>query len=77
MKLYYAIAAATVIVISVISTAQAKPINPINSDYVDCYTGLQNGVLIDQKTGEPIMSARCQDYSDGQYWTVGQYLRSR
>ena len=76
MKLFCAIATATVIGTSVINTAQAKPINPINSDYIDCYTGLQNGALIDQNAGEPIMSARCQDYSDGQYWTVGQYVRS-
>ena len=76
MKLFNAIAAAAVIGTSLINTAEAKPINPIKPEYMDCYTGLRNGALVDQNTGRPIMSARCQDYSDGQYWTVGQYVRS-
>ena len=71
------VAAAAVIGGSLICSAQAKPINPINPEYMDCYTGLRNGALVDQNSGRPIMSAHCQDYSDGQYWTVGQYVRSR
>ena len=55
--------------------AESSPINPINREYIDCYTGLRNGALVDQSTGRPIMSASCQDYSSGQYWTVGQYVR--
>ena len=56
--------------------SEANQINPINPEYIDCYTGLRNGALVDQSTGRPIMSASCQDYSTGQYWTVGQYVRS-
>ena len=51
--------------------------NPINPNLPDCMTGLRNGFLVNQETGQPMMTARCQDYEDGQYWTVGEYVRSR
>ena len=78
MKLFSSIAAAVVVSGSLINPASAGPkINPIDPNFPDCYTGLRNGFLVDQQTSEPIMSARCQDYADGQYWTVGEYVRSR
>lgn len=79
MKLFKTFAATASVITCCLSNpllAEAKPINSINPEYMDCHTGLRNGVLVDQSTGRPIMSARCQDYSDGQYWTVGQYVRS-
>ena len=79
MKLFKTLAATAAFITCCIGNqlpSEANPINPINSEYMDCYTGLRNGALVDQSTGRPIMSARCQDYSDGQYWTVGQYIRS-
>ena len=70
--------AAAVFSASFINSASACPkVNPIDPNLPDCLTGLRNGFLVDQQTGKPIMSARCQDYADGQYWTVGQYVRSR
>ena len=79
MKLFKTLAATAAFITCCIGNplaSEANPINPINSEYMDCYTFLRNGALVDQSTGRPIMSARCQDYSDDQYWTVGQYLRS-
>ena len=79
MKLFKTLAATAAFITCCIGNplpSEANPINPINSEYMDCYTGLRNGALVDQSIGRPIMSARCQDYSDGQYWTVGQYIRS-
>ena len=58
------------------STMDNQGLNPINLNLPDCVTGLRNGYLMDQQTGKPLMSAQCQDYADGQYWTVGQYIRS-
>ena len=58
------------------STMDNQGLNPINLNLPDCMTGLRNGYLMDQQTGKPLMSAQCQDYADGQYWTVGQYIRS-
>ena len=79
MKLFKTLAATAAFITCCIGNplpSEANPINPINSEYMDCYTGLRNGALVDQSTGRPIMRARCQDYSDGQYWSVGQYIRS-
>ena len=79
MKLFKTLAATAAFITCCIGNplpSEANPINPINSEYMDCYTGLRNGALVDQSTGRPIMSASCQDYSSGQYWTVGQYVRS-
>ena len=57
-------------------TMDNQGLNPVNLNLPDCVTGLRNGYLMDQQTGKPPMSAQCQDYADGQYWTVGQYIRS-
>ena len=79
MKLFKTLAATAAFITCCIGNplaSEANPINPINSEYMDCYTFLRNGALVDQSAGRPIMSARCQDYSDDQYWTVGQYIRS-
>ena len=59
------------------STMDNQDFNSINLNLPDCVTGLRNGYLVDQQTGKPLMSAQCQDYEDGQHWTVGQYIRSR
>ena len=59
------------------STMDNQEFNSINLNLPDCLTGLRNGYLVDQQTGKPLMSAQCQDYEDGLYWTVGQYIRSR
>ncbi|WP_413410322.1 hypothetical protein [Prochlorococcus sp. MIT 1313] len=79
MKLFsFTAASAAVFSASLINSVSAgQKINPIDPNLPDCLTGLRNGFLVDQQTGKPIMSARCQDYVDGQYWTVGQYVRSR
>ena len=34
--------------------------NPINPKLPDCMTGLRNGFLVNQQTGQPMMFARCQ-----------------
>ena len=41
--------------------------NPINLNLPDCVTGLRNGHLMDQQTGNPLMPAQCQDYADIHY----------
>ena len=51
--------------------------NPINLNLPDCVTGLWNSYLVGQQTGKPVMSAQCQDYADGQQWTIEEYIRSR
>lgn len=79
MKPLKTLSAAAAVITCIIGNpipTEANQINPINPEYMDCYAGLRNGALVDQNTGRPIMSAHCQDYSDGQYWTVGQYVRS-
>ena len=58
------------------STMDNRGLNPVNLNLPDCVTGLRKGYLMDQQTGKPLMSAQCQDYADGQFWTVGQYIRS-
>lgn len=59
------------------STMDNQDFNPVNINLLDCVTGLRNGYLVDQQTRKPVMSAQYQDYADGQYWTVGEYIRSR
>jgi len=51
--------------------------NPINLNLPDCMTGLWNSYLMGQQTGKPVMSTQCQDYADGQQWTIEEYIRSR
>ena len=59
------------------STMDNQEFNSINLNLLDCVTGLRNGYLVDQQTGKPLMSAQCQDYADGQQWTIEEYIRSR
>ena len=59
------------------SAAKAeKPLNPLTGP--DCATAMRNGFKgAFDKDGSVNMSFQCQDYTDGSWWTLGQYLRSR
>ena len=59
MKLFKTLAATAAFITCCIGNplpSEANPINPINSEYMDCYTSLRNGALVDQSTGRQIMS---------------------
>ena len=59
-----------------IAARAEEPLNPLTGP--DCTTAMRNGFKgVFNKDGSLNMSFQCQDYSDGSWWTLGQYLRSR
>jgi len=54
----------------------AKAGNPLTGP--DCEAAMRNGFKgAFNQDGTLNMSFRCQDYSDGSWWTLGQYVRAR
>jgi len=54
----------------------AKAGNPLTGP--DCETAMRNGFKgVFKKDGSLNMSFKCQDYTDGSWWTLGQYVRAK
>jgi len=65
----------TLFCIGCISDA-ASAANPLTGP--DCATAMRNGFKgVFNKDGSLNMSFQCQDYTDGSWWTLGQYVRAR